>query len=200
MTDPDVTHLAGRSVGSGARPLPAGPRPAARVSTILGAVAHRCPLILLSASLATLVAALGFQHLGDLDPCILCIYQRWPYVAVAGLAALVLALPHSGWLRPALLGLCGAALLVGGGLALFHVGVEQHWWAGTAACEGQVSITRGSIEDLRAQLLGAPVTRCDQVAWSLFGISMAGYNLLVSLGLAVLSLFSAARLVRPTGA
>ena len=195
MTDPDATHPAARDIGPRDGAVPAAALPA-----IVAGLTRYGPWILLSTSLATLAAALGFQHLGDLDPCILCIYQRWPYVAVAGLAALALALPRPGWARPALLGLCAVALLVGSGLALFHVGVEQHWWAGTAACEGQISITQGSIEDLRAQLLGTPVTRCDQVAWSLFGLSMAGYNLLISLGLAALSVLAAARPVRPAGA
>jgi disulfide bond formation protein DsbB len=167
---------------------------------MIEAVVRRFPWLLLVASIGSLLSALGFQHIGGFEPCILCLYQRWPYVAVAALAAIALALPRPRWVRPALVGLCALALFVGGGVAVFHVGVEQHWWAGTAACEGQVSIGRGSIEDLRAQMLGAPVARCDQVPWSLFGISMAGYNAMISFGLGALSLFAAWRLARERSA
>jgi disulfide bond formation protein DsbB len=68
--------------------------------------------------------------------------------------------------------------------------VEQHWWAGTSSCGGAAMAT--SLEALRAQVMAAPVTRCDEVAWSLFGVSMAGYNVVISLGLAVFA-FVAAR-------
>jgi disulfide bond formation protein DsbB len=81
------------------------------------------------------------------------------------------------------------ALLIGGGIAAFHVGVEQHWWTGTPGCG--VPATSNSIEEMRAQIMAAPVVRCDQVAWSLFGISMAGYNILISLVLAAVALISA---------
>ncbi len=76
------------------------------------------------------------------------------------------------------------AFLVGAGLAAFHVGVEQHWWAGTAECGANFG-PAGSVEELRRRLLAQAVVRCDEVAWSLFGISMAGYNFLLSLALAV---------------
>jgi disulfide bond formation protein DsbB len=161
---------------------------------------HRFHWLLLAASIGSLASALAFQHLGGFEPCILCLWQRWPYVAVAVLAALALALPRPPWARPVLVVLCALALFVGGGIAVFHVGVEQHWWPGTAACEGQVTIGQGSIADLREQMLGSPVARCDQVPWSLFGISMAGYNAIISFGLGALSLFAAWRLARERSA
>ena len=192
-SDPRSNVAPPRASGIGPRSA-AGRRP--YIPAMIETLTERFPWILLVASLGSLGAALAFQYVGGLHPCILCLYQRWPYVAVAVLAALVLVLPRPLWLPPMLVGLCGLALLTGGGVAVFHVGVEQHWWAGTAACEGQVSITQGSIEDLRAQLLGAPVARCDQIPWSLFGISMAGYNVLISFGLGVFSLIAAGRLAR----
>jgi disulfide bond formation protein DsbB len=81
----------------------------------------------------------------------------------------------------------GVAALAGTGIAVFHVGVEQHWWQGTAEC-GSTLGAASSIEDMRRMLLAQPVVRCDEVAWSLFGISMAGYNALISLGLAAFAL------------
>lgn len=137
---------------------------------------------------AILGTALAFQHWGGLAPCELCYWQRYPFwVAIpAGAAAVVLRS-----LRPNLLALAGIALAVGAGVAVFHVGVEQQWWQGTQACGARAP--SGSIEELRARLLAAPVVRCDEPQWTLFGVTMAGYNVLLSGGLAVLALVGAGR-------
>ena len=153
--------------------------------------ARLTPALILAASVATLGGAFLFQYVGGLAPCVLCIYQRYPYGVTIALSAAVLFLAD-GRARSALLLLCGVAFLAGAGIGVFHVGVEQHWWEGTAACTGG-SGPAGSLEALRAQIMAAPVVRCDQVAWSLFGISMAGYNVLISLALALLSLWAARR-------
>ena len=152
-------------------------------------------LFLLAASAGSLLAAFFFQYVVGLQPCILCIWQRWPYAVVIVLTILALTAARVPKLRAALLALCGVALLFGGGVAVFHVGVEQHWWTGTPGCG--VTATADSIEALRAQIMAAPVVRCDQVAWSLFGISMAGYNILISLALAAVAFLSARRAVGP---
>ena len=151
-------------------------------------------LFLLTASAGSLLAAFFFQYVVGLQPCVLCIWQRWPYAAVIILTILVLtAAARTPKLRAALLALCGVALLIGGGVAVFHVGVEQHWWTGTPGCG--VPATANSIDGLRAQIMAAPVVRCDQVAWSLFGIPMAGYNILISLALAAVAFISARRAI-----
>lgn len=144
--------------------------------------------LVVAVSLFALGAAFAFQHIGGLAPCILCIWQRYPYgVAIAlGVAAFLLAgKPQAA---RALIALVGLVLLVDAAIAAFHVGVEQKWWQGTAECGGNLSagISAG---DLKAQLLAAPVVRCDEVPWSLFGISMAGYNFLLAAvsGLAALA-------------
>jgi disulfide bond formation protein DsbB len=116
-------------------------------------------------------------------------------VAVLALFQLAVRL-SAGW-RALLLGLGSVIFLVGGGLALFHVGVEQHWWAGPAACSGGVGGAK-SVEDL-ISALSRPINipSCDQVAWSLFGVSMAGYNVLASLVLAGFSGLAAWRSQEP---
>tara|TARA_Y100000766_G_C18378467_1_gene352325 strand:- start:129 stop:440 length:312 start_codon:yes stop_codon:yes gene_type:complete len=81
-------------------------------------------------------------------------------------------------------GASSIAILSGAGIAGFHVGVEQHWWEGLASCGGAGGILN-SVEALRQQIMSAPVFRCAEVAWSLFGISMSGYNFLISLALGV---------------
>jgi disulfide bond formation protein DsbB len=136
-------------------------------------------LIATLGSVALLSGAFAFQYIGGLAPCQLCLWQRWPHAAaiLIGLVALL-----TGWRGLAWAGMLAA--LATAGIAGFHVGVEQAWWQGLATC------TAGSIEGIStADLLNpaadvaAPV-RCDQIAWSLFGISMAGWNAILSLGLA----------------
>jgi disulfide bond formation protein DsbB len=149
----------------------------------------RAPLLVLIASVAVLGAAFAFQYLGGLAPCELCYWQRWPYAATIVLAAVALFAPRAE--RPHLF-LCAAIFLAGAGIALYHVGVEQHWVAGPQACSGGPS-GAATIEELRRRLEATPVVRCDEPAWTLFGISMAGYNAFVSLALAVFSLAAALR-------
>ena len=87
--------------------------------------------------------------------------------------------------RRVLLLLCAVAFAASAGIGIYHVGVEQGLFAGPTACSG--TITGDSVEELRRALVAAPVVRCDQVAWSLFGISLAGYNVLASVALALFS-------------
>ncbi|BAI73157.1 disulphide bond formation protein [Azospirillum sp. B510] len=148
------------------------------------------PLLAL-ASAGVLLSALFFQFVLGYQPCVLCIMQRWPYVAVMALGLVTWLFRRWRGVGDALLVVSGLALLAGAGIAAYHVGVEQHWWAGTSSCGG--SAPANSLEALRAQVLAAPVTRCDEVAWSLFGISMAGYNVVISLALAAYA-FIAARI------
>jgi disulfide bond formation protein DsbB len=91
-----------------------------------------------------------------------------------------------------MLALSALAFLVGTGIGVFHVGVEQHWWEGTAACTGSVA-TGGAktVEALRQQILSSDVVRCDRVPWSLFGVSLAGYNVLISLALELFAAWAA---------
>lgn len=154
--------------------------------------AHLAAALVAAASLALLLGALGFQYLGGYPPCVLCYWQRYAHVGAAVLALGAVLLPRAvGWF----LGAAALALLIGAGIAGFHVGVEQHWWQGTAECGSSLTGT-SSIEELRARLLAQPVVRCDEVAWSLFGISMAGYNLLISLGLGAFAAAVAGRELR----
>ena len=146
---------------------------------------QNAPLALVLASALVLGAAYAFQYLGDLPPCDLCWLQRYVYMAAIplGLVAWALDRPEDGALYSGL-GLAALALLfaAGAGIAGYHVGVEQHWWRGPEACTG--SALNGDFQDMFNKLVATKVVRCDEVAWSLFGVSMAGYNVLVSLALA----------------
>jgi len=163
----------------------------------LGAMTARLPAAAVAlGSAAVLGTALAFQHLGGLAPCVLCYWQRYPYWAAIPLAAAAaIVVPRDRRIGAALLGLAAAALATTAAIAAFHVGVEQKWWEGMSACGG----TQGpsaSLEELRARLLAAPVVRCDEPAWTLFGVSMAGYNFLAATALAALAGFGAAKVLR----
>ncbi|CAN5783677.1 disulfide bond formation protein B [soil metagenome] len=122
------------------------------------------------ASLVLLVAAFGFEFLGGLAPCPLCLWQRWPHglAAVLGIAVLI------GPRRP--LALAGiAAMVVGAALAGYHVGIEQGWWTGPESCVAP-DIGGLSPEALLERIMNAPAVRCDEVAWRFLGVSMAGWN------------------------
>ena len=131
-------------------------------------------------------AALLAQYWGGLVPCELCLYQRWPYYAVIALMALTLAIGRRGISRAAL-ALAAVIFIAGAVLAFYHVGVEQHWFAGPTACTGG-GLVGGSIEEIRRRLSATPVVRCDVAQWSLMGVDpLSTGNLLVSLILFVVS-------------
>ena len=146
------------------------------------------PLLILIASAALVGGALLFQHVGGLQPCELCLYQRWPYYTVIVLSALALAAGHPA-ITSMVTGIAALAFLIGAGLAFYHVGVEQHWFAGPGACTGASAAT-GSIEEFRARLMAQQPVRCDEPQWALFGVSLAGWNLLASAALVIFCLLA----------
>lgn len=145
-------------------------------------------LLAMAGSAALLGGALAFQYLGGLHPCTLCLWQRWPHLAALALGGAALLLP--GRILP-LLG-AGAALATAG-IGLFHTGVEAGWWEGLASCAGG-SIAGLSVQDLLdpSVNVAAPV-RCDQVPWAFAGLSMAAWNMVISLALAAVWLAAVRR-------
>ena len=110
----------------------------------------------------------------------MCYWQRYPHAAAVIIASLILLTGNSGI---AILGLLLTLLTaaIGG----FHAGVEQSWWDGPQTCTSS-AIDNLSTEELLTQIMSAPMARCDEISWQMFGISMAGWNMVFSLCLAVL--------------
>jgi disulfide bond formation protein DsbB len=159
-------------------------------------LASRLGLLALLGSGALLGGAYYFQYVVGLPPCEMCYWQRWPHMVaiVAGLAAVA----SFAWPRLALVLVLLAitALIVTSAIGVFHAGVEYHLWAGPQACSG--NIPRGlSPEELRKYLFAAKMIRCDQAAWSMWGISMAGWNAILSAALAFVLASGVVRLMRP---
>lgn len=128
-------------------------------------------------SAALLAGAFFFQFLGY-APCKMCLWQRWPHAAAVVIGLLYLA---SG--RRLLIWAGAAAALVTGTIGLYHAGVERGIFEGPDTCTSN-GVAGISTDELMSQILNAPLVRCDEIAWSLFGLSMAGWNALISFLLA----------------
>ncbi|WP_111733761.1 disulfide bond formation protein B [Roseovarius amoyensis] len=142
-------------------------------------------LIAAGGSAVLLLGAFGFQHLGGLAPCKLCLWQRWPHAVAVVIGVLALMLP--GRVLP----LAGALVaLCSGALGLYHMGVEQGWWLGPATCS---SAQPGNLsaDALFEQIMAAPVVRCDEIPWQMLGLSMAGWNMVLSVALAAVWVMAA---------
>lgn len=139
-------------------------------------------LIALLLPAALLAGAWGSQLLGGLLPCEMCHWQRWPHYAAVAVAALSFApLPRPVQMLFVLF--AGVLIAVSGAIGVFHAGVEYHWWQGITACTAPVG--QGDAMDLLNQALRRPLIRCDVPQWTLLGISLAGFNAILSLGGAV---------------
>ena len=138
-------------------------------------------------SVAVLGGAFAFQHLGGLAPCKLCLYQRWPHAAAIFIGVLILIS------RKVQLAWAGAAAaLTTAIIGMYHVGVEQGWWEGPTTCTA-AGVSGLSAQQLMDQILAAPLVRCDDIAWQMAGISMAGWNAIASLILCALWLMALKR-------
>jgi disulfide bond formation protein DsbB len=140
---------------------------------------RRYPFFVLTASAVVLGGALISQYWGGLAPCELCLMQRWPWVAAIVIALIAIMVGSESLLSWLALVLT-AVFAVGCALAFYHVGVERHWFAGPSTCTGAATAA-DTVEALKARILGQMPVRCDEPAWSLWGISLAGWNLLASL-------------------
>lgn len=149
------------------------------------------------ASLGALASAYTAQYGFGLQPCILCLYQRVPFAAAGVLGVLALLPALRPGLRAGLLALAGLGLLANAGIAVFHTGVEQHWWAGTEACSGGAAATAAMTMEQLQEMLSRPAqARCDQPPWSFHGLTMAMLNVPFSAALGLFGLWGARRLTR----
>jgi disulfide bond formation protein DsbB len=144
--------------------------------------ARTARLIALLLPLALLGGALGSQYIGGLHPCEMCYWQRWPHGAAILLAALAFTGPATSKRSIALTLLAAFAIAVSGAIGVYHAGVEAKIFEGFTTC----TATRGLTLD---ELMNVPLVRCDQVQFSFLGISMAGWNAILSLGGAALIVF-----------
>ena len=136
--------------------------------------------IALGVPVLLLAGAYVSQYVFGLYPCEMCWWQRWPHFAAVGLALLsFFVAPKRLWVA-----LAAGGILTSGLIGLFHAGVEYGWWQGVTSCAAIPQTGQG--ESALDAIMNSPLVRCDEPAWTLFGISLAGFNFLIS---AVASLF-----------
>lgn len=126
-------------------------------------------------SLALLLGAYAFEFLGNLKPCKMCLWQRWPHIAAIFIGILIFYTKSILLMRIASL-----IILAGAIVAFYHVGVELQWWDGPTTCTSG-SIANLSSTELMNKILQAPIIRCDEIQWSFAGLSMAAWNGIFSL-------------------
>jgi disulfide bond formation protein DsbB len=147
---------------------------------------------------ATLAGAWFFQLVLDILPCELCLKQRYAYYLAVPLGALVAIAAARGAPRPLLLvglAILAIAALGNAGLGAYHAGVEWHFFQGPTDCTGQIG-NLGSAGNLLDRLNTVRVIQCDEVQWRFLGLSLAGYNVLISLLMAAIALWGAVRASR----
>jgi disulfide bond formation protein DsbB len=147
----------------------------------------RANIAALAVPAALMAGALGSQYIGGLYPCEMCHWQRWPHEAAIGLSILAFFLKPPA--RIIFVVLAAVSILLSGGIGVFHAGVEYGWWEGLTACTNTAA--SGSLSDI----LKAPMIRCDVPQWTLWGISLAGFNALFSIagGVAILAMLRSAK-------
>jgi disulfide bond formation protein DsbB len=158
---------------------------------MIGRSSATIALFLGLAASALIFGALGFQYLAHLPPCEMCMWQRYPHIA-AGLVGIggfllsrVKAFPDSA--APGIAILTALLIALSGVIGVYHAGVEWHFWPGPQSCTGSAFHASGALD------LNAPVVMCDHAAWRLFGLSLAGYNAVLSFALAAAGLAFVAR-------
>jgi len=145
-------------------------------------------LLVAAAGTGTILGALFFQYVVGLAPCPLCLEQRLFYYAAIPLAlvtALAAWCEAPRWLIATGLAIVALIMLGGAALALYHAGVEWKWWEGPQDCSGPLNPlgSRGLLD----QLQDIRIVRCDEAPWRFLGLSLAGYNVLISLALALVA-------------
>lgn len=154
--------------------------------------ARLCLLGFASFSALSLGMAFVAQYGFGLQPCVLCLYQRWPFALVIalGLIGLLASTRHKQAATP-LIGLMSLTFFANSAIAFYHTGVERHWWK--SFLEGcAVPDMKGNITDVLAQIAATPAVRCDEIPWTdpVLGLSMANYNVVLCLGLGILALMA----------
>jgi disulfide bond formation protein DsbB len=153
--------------------------------------AYRLGGLALLISVGSILTALGFEYIGGYSPCPLCLMQRYAFYAGIPLTFLAMAfVAERSQIAALLFFVVALGYFANAGLAAYHAGVEWHFWPGPDTCTAAQALPK-SPADLLKGLDSARVVRCDEATWRLFGLSFAGWNVLISLALSLISLQAA---------
>jgi disulfide bond formation protein DsbB len=155
------------------------------------------PSVLLTAGMIVVIlSALGFEHIGHYVPCALCLLQRWPYyvaIPIGILAVLSSTMNAPPAVTRTLLLLAGLAMLIGGGMGVYHAGAEWKFWEGPSTCATSVDAIARNANDLLADLNTQHGPSCTDASLRVLGLSFAGWNVITSAVLAGIAIFGATR-------
>jgi len=140
-------------------------------------IRNRLIIIASAGSAGLLIAALAFQYIGNLAPCEMCIWQRWPHLAAMLAGGLALTAGSRIWIASGAL-----AAAASGSIGIYHTGVERDWWQGPTSCTGG-GLTGLSGAELLSVTDGTMPVMCDEIVWEFLTLSMASWNALASFGL-----------------
>lgn len=154
--------------------------------------AYRLGALALLAALAAIATAWGFEIIGGFVPCPLCLLQRWAYYFGIPALFVALILLTAGRERAAglLFFIVALAFLSNAGLGVYHAGAEWKFWAGPQTCSGAQGVAT-SAGDLLKNLANTHVVRCDEAQVRIFGLSFAGWNVIASFFLSMITLKAA---------
>jgi len=170
------------------------PSPLPTLSQVHAEPIASASVVIAGVGLATILGAYFFQYVVGLPPCPLCLEQRVAYYVAIPLAMMILLGLSVGASRKVMLAAMlaiAAAMLWNTGLGVYHSGIEWHWWPGPQDCSGPAANLSGG-GSLLQQIQRTTVVRCDEAAWRFLGLSLAGYNAVISLALAAVALWGVA--------
>ncbi len=158
-------------------------------------ISYKKALILSAlASFGLLAGAFWFENIVGLPPCKLCIWQRWPHAVIIAISFIGLVTIKQNWM----ILLITPSAISTGLIGLYHAGIEQGWWSGPSGCSNQLN-PDADISSLTNSLLEMPTVKCDEIAWSLMGISMAGWNSIASFSIAIFAFHCWKKLTQTQG-
>ena len=145
----------------------------------------------------SLMAAYIAEHLFNLQPCILCLYQRVPFLITLILGGIIFLLSFYQKRKSilVLVAISSITYLTNSALAFFHSGVERKWWKGFEGCSAPDQSNMSPLEVIEA-IKNTPAVLCDEIPWDLFGLSMANYNVALCLFMGIITLTSSLKLYK----
>lgn len=165
----------------------------------------RCPVALFGLITFVCAFSLSMAFIAELffglEPCVMCIYQRWPFAIGIALGITGLALRKSDKAVRGLLALCALDFLTNSGLAFYHTGIEQHWWKSVFESCAIPDFSKDlSTQTMLENIMSAPTAPCDVIPWQdpILDLSMANYNVLLCLGLFAMCVLALWIRIRPT--
>ena len=143
--------------------------------------------LVLSVSILTIIIVFWIEYIEKIQPCELCMYQRWPYFILVPSGILILLIKDKKKLF-FIFSSISLVLLFSVSIAIYHSGIEKSFWSGFSTCPSLTNINTNSIDELRKKILETPIIRCDVISWKIYNFSLSNLNFILSLSLFLICL------------